>query len=92
MVYAQSEILQKEVFLFELIENSGQKVLKNLNAICFLRPTEENIELLERELHEPKYGGYYICKIFTYLLNIKMNKTCLIKILVILLNQYILKS
>jgi vacuolar protein sorting-associated protein 45 len=62
MVYAQSEILQKEVFLFERIDVAGQKSLKHLNAICFLRPTEENIQALVRELHEPKYGGYFICK------------------------------
>ena len=62
MVYAQSEILQKEVFLFERIDLAGQKSLKHLSAICFLRPTEENIQALVRELHEPKYGSYYICK------------------------------
>ncbi|CAF0758458.1 unnamed protein product [Rotaria sp. Silwood1] len=60
MVYAQSEILQKEVFLFERIDTIGQKSFKHLSAICFLRPTEENIEALVRELHEPKYGSYYI--------------------------------
>ena len=62
MVYAQSEILQKEVFLFERIDLAGRKSLKHLSAICFLRPTEENIHALVRELHEPKYGSYYICK------------------------------
>ncbi|CAF1051124.1 unnamed protein product [Adineta steineri] len=46
MVYAQSEILQKEVFLFERIDIPGQKSLKHLSAICFLRPTEENIQSL----------------------------------------------
>lgn len=62
MVYAQSEILQKEVLLFERIDIVGQKSLKHLSAICFLRPTEENIQALVRELREPKYGNYYICK------------------------------
>ncbi|CAF0811095.1 unnamed protein product [Adineta ricciae] len=60
MVYAQSEILQKEVFLFERIDIAGQKSLKNLSAICFLRPTDENIQALVRELREPKYGSYFI--------------------------------
>jgi vacuolar protein sorting-associated protein 45 len=63
MVYAQSEILQKEVFLFERIDLAGRKSLKHLSAICFLRPTEENIHALVRELHDPKYGNYFICKI-----------------------------
>ncbi|CAF3343808.1 unnamed protein product [Rotaria socialis] len=60
MVYAQSEILQKEVFLFERIDIPGQKSLKHLSAICFLRPTEENIQSLVRELRDPKYGNYFI--------------------------------
>lgn len=62
MVYAQSEILQKEVFLFERIDLAGQKSLKHLSAICFLRPTEENIQALVQELRSPKYGNYFICK------------------------------
>ena len=62
MVYAQSEILQKEVFLFERIDVPGQKSLKHLSAICFLRPTKENIDALVREIREPKYGNYFICK------------------------------
>ncbi|CAF1146015.1 unnamed protein product [Adineta ricciae] len=60
MVYAQSEILQKEVFLFERIDVAGQKSLKHLTAICFLRPTEDNIQALIHELQEPKYGSYFI--------------------------------
>jgi len=64
MVYAQSDILQKEVFLFERIDIGGKKSLKHLSAIYFLRPTEENIQALVRELHEPKYGNYFICMFF----------------------------
>lgn len=62
MVYAQSEILQKEVFLFERIDIPGQKSLKHLTAICFLRPIQENIDALVRELKDPKYGNYFICE------------------------------
>ena len=39
MVYSQSEILQKEVYLFELLSNPSRETMKHLNAICFLRPT-----------------------------------------------------
>ena len=62
MVYAQSEILQKEVYLFERIDSSARETMKHLKCICFLRPTKENIELLSREFHVPKYGLYYICE------------------------------
>nr|CAG4643835.1 EOG090X03QA [Lepidurus arcticus] len=61
MVFAQSEISQKEVYLFEQIEkgNLSQK-LTHLKCIVFLRPTKENIDLLAKELKSPRYGQYYI--------------------------------
>ena len=62
MVYAQSEILQKEVYLFERIDSPGRETMKHLNCIAFLRPTKENVELLAQELRMPKYGLYFICK------------------------------
>lgn len=62
MVFAQSEILQKEVFLFEMIDAVEGKPLKHLSAVCLLRVTDENIQTLIRELQKPKYGTYDICK------------------------------
>jgi len=65
MVYAQSEILQKEVFLFERLDGGGtRESMKHLKCICFLRPTRENIDLLVKELKSPKYGQYYLCEGF----------------------------
>eukprot|EP00794_Sanderia_malayensis_P009881 gene9882-10891_t len=60
MVYSQSEILQKEVYLFERLDSTGREPMKNLKAICFVRPTKENIESLKKELQVPKYGSYYL--------------------------------
>lgn len=60
MVYAQSEILQKEVYLFERIDSNSRETMKHLKCICFLRPTRDNVELLAQELRMPKYGLYYI--------------------------------
>lgn len=62
VVYAQSEILLKEVYLFERIDLVGGDAMKHLKCIVFLRPTKENIELLVRELKSPRYGQYYICE------------------------------
>lgn len=62
MVYSQSEILQREVYLFERIDMiSESETMKYLKCIVFLRPTKENITLLSRELRNPRYGVYYIC-------------------------------
>ncbi|XP_039296475.1 LOW QUALITY PROTEIN: vacuolar protein sorting-associated protein 45 [Nilaparvata lugens] len=61
IVYSQSEILQKEVFLFERIESGANlETMKHLKCIAFLRPTKENVALMSKELRNPKYGVYYI--------------------------------
>uniref|UniRef100_A0AAY4CU75 Vacuolar protein sorting-associated protein 45 n=1 Tax=Denticeps clupeoides TaxID=299321 RepID=A0AAY4CU75_9TELE len=60
VVYTQSEILQKEVYLFERIDSQNRDSMKHLKAICFLRPTKENVENLIQELRRPKYSVYFI--------------------------------
>nr|SVE75034.1 EOG090X03QA [Daphnia dolichocephala] len=61
VAYAQSEILQKEVYLFEQIDKCGHgPVMKHLKCVVFLRPSQENIQLLASELKSPRYGVYYI--------------------------------
>uniref|UniRef100_UPI0037E82FF2 vacuolar protein sorting-associated protein 45 n=1 Tax=Semicossyphus pulcher TaxID=241346 RepID=UPI0037E82FF2 len=60
VVYTQSEILQKEVYLFERIDSLNRDNMKHLKAICFLRPTKENVEHLIQELRRPKYSVYFI--------------------------------
>uniref|UniRef100_A0A7N6B6C6 Vacuolar protein sorting-associated protein 45 n=1 Tax=Anabas testudineus TaxID=64144 RepID=A0A7N6B6C6_ANATE len=60
VVYTQSEILQKEVYLFERIDSQNRDSMKHLKAICFLRPTKENVQHLIQELRRPKYSVYFI--------------------------------
>lgn len=66
MVYGQSEILQREVYLLERIDTAQplppdrDSGLRYLKCLVFLRPTSQNIALLSRELRNPKYGAYYI--------------------------------
>uniref|UniRef100_A0A8V8TLX8 Vacuolar protein sorting-associated protein 45 n=2 Tax=Homo sapiens TaxID=9606 RepID=A0A8V8TLX8_HUMAN len=60
MVYTQSEILQKEVYLFERIDSQNREIMKHLKAICFLRPTKENVDYIIQELRRPKYTIYFI--------------------------------
>ena len=38
--------------------------MKHMKCVVFLRPTQENIQLLSAELKAPRYGVYYICKDF----------------------------
>ncbi|XP_066602580.1 LOW QUALITY PROTEIN: vacuolar protein sorting-associated protein 45-like [Prorops nasuta] len=63
MVYSQSEIQQKEVFLLERIDSpnyANSTGLRYLKCLALLRPTQQNVELLCTELRNPKYGAYYI--------------------------------
>lgn len=60
MVYTQSEILQKEVYLFERIDSANRESMKHLKALCFLRPTKENVQYLIKELRRPKYSVYFL--------------------------------
>jgi hypothetical protein len=50
MVINRSQVLEKEVFLFQRIDAQGRGEMLHLKAIVFLRPTRDNIELLAKEL------------------------------------------
>lgn len=62
MVFSQSDILSHEVFLVERIDaaSSEHERMRHLNAICFLRPTNQNFLALSKELKSPKYNEYHI--------------------------------
>lgn len=61
MVFSQSEMMQKDVFLFERIDGGrSNERMKYLKCIVFIRPTNENVMLLAQELENPKYGSYYL--------------------------------
>ena len=61
LVFSQSQILQKEVYLFERIDTKNRDTMAHLKAVCLLRPTADNIEMLQEELRNPKYGEYHVC-------------------------------
>ena len=51
---------QHEVFLIDNIERGRTDKMPHLKAVYFLRPTPQNIALLQAEFGEPKYGEYHI--------------------------------
>eukprot|EP01156_Anaeramoeba_ignava_P021690 Anaeramoba_ignava/c19549_g1_i1.p1 GENE.c19549_g1_i1~~c19549_g1_i1.p1 ORF type:complete len:340 (+),score=105.86 c19549_g1_i1:46-1020(+) len=67
ILFSQTEILGKEVFLVDKINKSRREEIKHLQAIFFIQPTNENIEILDSELSEPKYAGYHL--FFSNILN-----------------------
>lgn len=56
----QSTLLQHEVYLTDRIDNAQRQRMRHLKCIVLLRPTDESIEALCRELAWPKYGSYWV--------------------------------
>lgn len=64
-VYSQTEILSNEVYLVSRLDDTQHngpksKFPSHLKAVCFIRPTESNIQLLGRELQHPRFTEYHI--------------------------------
>ncbi|KAK4267145.1 hypothetical protein QN277_023968 [Acacia crassicarpa] len=66
VVYSQSELLQKEVFLVELVDSisKSRESMSHLKAVYFLRPTSENIQHLRHQIANPRFGEYHLCRFF----------------------------
>ncbi|XP_074263694.1 vacuolar protein sorting-associated protein 45 homolog [Silene latifolia] len=62
VVYSQSDLLKKEVFLVELIDSisMSKESMSHLKAVYFLRPTSENVQHLRRQLASPRFGEYHL--------------------------------
>ncbi|KAJ7965428.1 vacuolar protein sorting 45 [Quillaja saponaria] len=62
VVYSQSELLQKEVFLVELVDSisKSKECMSHLKAVYFLRPTSENIHHMRHQLASPRFGEYHL--------------------------------
>eukprot|EP01147_Barroeca_monosierra_P010672 gene10672-2778_t len=58
MVYSQSEILQKEVYLIEPIDMAQREPMNHMKCVVFIRPTQSSLESLMAELKDPKYAQY----------------------------------
>ncbi|KAL9261281.1 Vacuolar protein sorting-associated protein 45-like protein, partial [Drosera capensis] len=62
VAYSQSELLQREVFLVELVDSisMSKEAMSHLKAVYFVRPTSENIQLIRRQLAAPRFGEYHL--------------------------------
>ncbi|KAJ3331949.1 vacuolar protein sorting-associated protein 45 [Blyttiomyces sp. JEL0837] len=60
MVVTQSQLLAREVYLTDRVENRTRDKMKHLKCIVFVRPTPESIQSLVEELRDPCYGDYYL--------------------------------
>lgn len=61
MSYTQLQLLQHDVILVEMLENSEQlTVMKHLNCVVYVKPTREAIAMLSLELRNPHYHHYQV--------------------------------
>lgn len=61
MSYTQSQLLQHDVILIEMLENVGKlSVMKHLNCVVYIKPTRESIALVCNELAAPHYSHYQV--------------------------------
>ncbi|KAJ3130695.1 vacuolar protein sorting-associated protein 45 [Physocladia obscura] len=56
----QSQLLAREVYLVDRVENKTREKMKHLKCIVFVRPTPESIQALVEELREPCYSDYFL--------------------------------
>ena len=68
MVLSQSQILEQEVFLVEVIDKAGSNEptdqganMKHLKAVALLRPSTANFLSLTKELKAPRFSEYHLC-------------------------------
>lgn len=60
LVFGQSEIMQHEVFLVDVLSNEDRDTLMDMSCIVFVRPTRGNVELIKAELARPRYREYHL--------------------------------
>ena len=58
-VYSQTEILGKEFYLVEQL-GAPHEPMPHLKAAVFVRPTASNVDILVRELANPKFKEYHL--------------------------------
>ncbi|CAM9134583.1 unnamed protein product [Discosporangium mesarthrocarpum] len=59
MVYSQSQILEKEVYLVEKL-GADHEPMHHLKAACFIRPSRGNVRALCEEMAAPKFAEYHV--------------------------------
>eukprot|EP01006_Ploeotia_vitrea_P019601 TRINITY_DN51813_c0_g1_i1.p1 TRINITY_DN51813_c0_g1~~TRINITY_DN51813_c0_g1_i1.p1 ORF type:complete len:627 (-),score=93.29 TRINITY_DN51813_c0_g1_i1:1333-3156(-) len=64
LVYSRTTILEKEVFLIDRLDNDKREKMPHLKCVVFVRPTQRNITLLEKELKvaqsKARYTEYHL--------------------------------
>lgn len=60
LVSTQSDLLKREIYLVDRLENDNRDKLRNLKCVCFLKPSDHTITKLSQEIGNPRYSGYEV--------------------------------
>ncbi|KAK6098847.1 hypothetical protein BDEG_21289 [Batrachochytrium dendrobatidis JEL423] len=60
VVVTQSQLLSREIYLIDRIENRTREKMKHLKCVMFLRSSANSVQCLIEELRDPCYGDYYL--------------------------------
>ncbi|KAI8916009.1 Sec1-like protein [Gorgonomyces haynaldii] len=59
-VFTQSQLLSKEIYLIDRIDNQQRDKMRHIKCISFCRPTQQSVQFVIDELRDPCYGEYYL--------------------------------
>eukprot|EP01059_Diplonema_ambulator_P014780 TRINITY_DN25771_c0_g1_i1.p1 TRINITY_DN25771_c0_g1~~TRINITY_DN25771_c0_g1_i1.p1 ORF type:complete len:576 (+),score=194.67 TRINITY_DN25771_c0_g1_i1:37-1728(+) len=60
MACSFSDMLQKDLYLIDMLRSPKRQKQGHLKAVVFIRPTLDNVNDLKRELRTPLYAEYFI--------------------------------
>lgn len=58
-MYSQTEIMDRDFYLVEQL-GSTHEAMPHMKAAVFVRPTQQSVSLLIRELKDPKFKEYHV--------------------------------
>ncbi|KAG2488981.1 hypothetical protein HYH03_012422 [Edaphochlamys debaryana] len=59
-LFGRTELAEHNVVHVERLDAPDSRPHSELKAVCFLRPTRENVILLKKELKSPRYQSYHL--------------------------------
>jgi hypothetical protein len=60
LILSQTKALKMQVFAMDRLDNPERKPVGYIKAVCIIRPSQENMRVLKRELEKPNYEEYHL--------------------------------
>ena len=60
LILSQTKALKMQVFAMDRLDNPERKPIGYIKAVCIVRPSQENMRVLKRELEKPNYEEYHL--------------------------------